>query len=144
MQQLLGSHTYGAVSLTTDEFKRIQKVYGITQEQPAEKPPAPVAPKKEDFAYSWEYQDALRGHETAVAAHARWESPHKLLQAGADINAMRHASVDGLRVVAWLAKYLEAEADPLKLVVQLASEAGYDVDPEDYAWACGEERGEED
>lgn len=135
IQQLLGCHSCGAVKLTSDEFKRIRKLYGIVQEKQEEKPPAPIAPERKNFKDSWEYKDALARHEKAVNAHAHWESPHRLLQAGADRNALRHASADGLRIVAWLAKYLEVDQDPLKLVIQLASEAGYDVDPEDLSWA---------
>jgi hypothetical protein len=139
MQQLLGTHHYGAVSLTMDEFRNLRKLYGIQQEKPVERPPAPEAPKREDFDAKWKYQDALRDHQNALQRHNNWDSPHHLMQAGADINAFRHASADGLRVVAWLARFLETNEDPLKLVVQLASEAGYDVDPEDFAWAFGTE-----
>lgn len=139
MMQLLGSHSYQSISLTSDEFRNIQKLYVIEQEKPVKKPEAPVAPKREDFDVPYKYQDALRDHEKAVKVHDNWKSPHALLQAGADHNVMRHASADGLRIVAWLSKYVEAGSDPLKLVVQLASEAGFDVDPEDLEWSESED-----
>lgn len=63
------------------------------------------------------------------------EDLQRLMQAGADRNALRHAESDGLRLLAWLAKYVPAGEDPLKHLVQLASDAGWDVNPEDVAWA---------
>ena len=61
--------------------------------------------------------------------------PNPLLQAGADRNLMRQAEEDGLRLLVWLAKYVEKGTDPLKTLIQLAGDAGFDVDPEDMAWA---------
>jgi len=62
-----------------------------------------------------------------------------MMQAGADRNAIRHAQEDGLRLVAWLASYLEPGEDPLRLLVRLVSRAGYDVGAEDFEWASSEE-----
>lgn len=58
-----------------------------------------------------------------------------MYQAGADVNMMRHAEEDGLRIVAWLAQHMEPGADPLKTIVQMAIDAGWDVDPVDAEWA---------
>ena len=58
-----------------------------------------------------------------------------LLQAGADRNMFRHAEHDGLRLLAWLAKWVEPGTDPLKVLVQVAVAAGWNVDPEDAEWA---------
>lgn len=138
MMQLLGSHLYKGISMTPDEFRAIQKLYGFKPEPPVEKPAPPVAPQKEDFKgehANWDYQDALRRHEQALKAHENWQSPQEFLQAGADRNAMKHAEADGLRIIAWLAKFVPVGEDPLKTVVQLASDAGYDVDSEDLSWA---------
>jgi hypothetical protein len=57
------------------------------------------------------------------------------VQAGTDRNVMRHAEFDGLRMMAWLAQYVEPGQDPLRTLVQLAIEAGIDVMPEDVDWA---------
>ena len=57
-----------------------------------------------------------------------------LMQAGAIRNALREASCDGLRMLAWLAKYVPAGEDPVKTLVQLAVEAGFDVPSEDIEW----------
>lgn len=69
----------------------------------------------------------------------------EFMQAGADRNALRRAEADGLRLVAWLARYVPSGEDPLKTLIQVASDAGFDVDPEDFDWAtadgcpaCGE------
>ncbi len=56
-------------------------------------------------------------------------------QAGADRNAIRHAEADGLRLLAWIAKFAPVGEDPIKTVVQMAVAAGFDVDPEDVEWA---------
>jgi len=69
----------------------------------------------------------------------------RLLQAGADRNLFRHAEVDGLRIVAWFAKYLEPGEDPLRWLIQRLAEVGaYDLDPNDVEWANGEEPEEDD
>jgi hypothetical protein len=57
------------------------------------------------------------------------------MQAGADRNTFRHAEADGLRVVAWMARFIPEGEDPLRHVIQIFAEAGFDVDPEDLAWA---------
>lgn len=57
------------------------------------------------------------------------------IQAGTDRNVMRLAEFDGLRMMAWLAQYVEPGQDPLRTLVQLAIEAGIDVMPEDVDWA---------
>lgn len=67
----------------------------------------------------------------------------KFLQSGADVNMMRHAETDGLRIMAWLARYVPAGEDPLKTVV-LAMAEKYDVDPADVAWANDVEDDEHD
>lgn len=58
-----------------------------------------------------------------------------VMQAGADLNALRIAEVDGLRMLAWFAKHVPAGEDPLKTLVTLAVEAGWDVDPSEATWA---------
>lgn len=135
MQQLLGSHRYGAVSLTSDEFRNLQRVYRFHEEPPVERPPAPAAPKREDFQTASDFHQAVRDHEKALERHARWKSPQALMQAGADRNTFRHAEADGLRVVAWMARFIPEGEDPLRHVIQIFAEAGFDVDPEDLAWA---------
>ncbi|HZL96042.1 MAG TPA: hypothetical protein VFB99_20460 [Vicinamibacterales bacterium] len=75
----------------------------------------------------------------ALRAHAKWEDPRAFMQAGADRDVFRHAELDGLRLLAWIARYVPPGEDPLKSLVMLASDAGWDVDPDDVAWAEGVE-----
>ena len=51
----------------------------------------------------------------------------RLQHAGAGRNLMRFVERDGLRLMAFLSRYLEQGEDPVKLVAQLCIDAGYDV-----------------
>lgn len=62
-------------------------------------------------------------------------APRAFMQAGADRNAIRHAQCDGLRMVAWIAKFVPAGMDPLKTLIGLAVDGGFDVSPEDIEFA---------
>lgn len=133
---LLGSSPiFGSVALTKDEWRAVQKLYGFTDEAPNERPPPPAPPVCEKFKTTWDFDRAVQEHAAALKAWERWEDPRLLMQAGADRNAIRHAEADGLRCLAWLARHIPAGEDPLTHVVQLAIDAGWDVDPSDCAWA---------
>lgn len=148
MLALGGDLMHEGVAISTDEKRALERLYGFVPEKPNVKPPAPTAPKREEFPAGYpgtrEYDDAVRRFEQRLAAWQKWEDPRDFMQAGANINLMRRAEVDGLRLVAWLAKFTEPGADPLKAVVQLAYEADWDVDPQDVDWAQGAEEGEEE
>jgi len=58
-----------------------------------------------------------------------------LEKAGAERNILRHAEADGMRLVAWIARYTESGQDPLKVLVQLACASGLDVEPGDSKWS---------
>lgn len=140
MMTFLGSGTTaGSVTLSRDEFKAVKKLYGYKREKPNAKPPAPTPPNREDFDSAWKYDEALRKHKEALDAHAKWEDPRPLMQAGADRNVIRDAETDGLRLLAWIAKFVPPGDDPLKTLVQAAVDAGWDVDPSDITWAQAEE-----
>lgn len=62
-----------------------------------------------------------------------------LMEAGADRNMFREAEQDGLRIVAWLSKFVEPGEDPLKAVILMAADAGWDVSSEDYEYALEED-----
>ncbi len=133
---LLGSGaTSGSVTWTRGEWDAIRKLYGFVPEPPNRRPPPPQAPQRGDFTDAWKFEDAMAAHARALKAHEKWQDPQPLMQAGADRNAVRYAEVDGLRMIAWLARYVEPGKDPLQTLVQLAVEAGLDVDPEDVEWA---------
>ena len=62
----------------------------------------------------------------------------ELIQAGSDRNVIRHAQCDGLRLLAWISKFTDAGGDPLKTLIQLAIDAGLDVDCADIDWVSQE------
>lgn len=66
------------------------------------------------------------------------DETNPLMEAGMHRNMFRHVERDGLRVMAFLSKYLEPGQDPVKLVAQLCMEAGHDV-PNDYDWIYEDE-----
>lgn len=130
LRQLLGGGvSCKSISLTDDEFRAVQRLYGFTPEPTHEKPPPPEPPPAD--AYSWE----RRNYESDLRAHSKWVDPVVMMQAGADRNALRHAQSDGLRMLAWLARYVDPGEDPVKALIRIASVAGLDVAPEDYEWA---------
>jgi len=134
--QLLGPGiTHGSTTLTRDEFEAVKRLYGFKPEPRGKKPEPPKAPDPNDHQFYRDYEKALRKHEEALKAHAKWEDPQPLMQAGADRNALRAAEADGLRLLAWIAKYVPAGEDPLACLIQAFVAAGCDVDPEDFEWA---------
>jgi hypothetical protein len=62
------------------------------------------------------------------------EGENALLLAGTIRNLLRAAEVDGLRVIGALLEHLQQGEDPVKFVLRLLLDAGYDVDPEDIEW----------
>jgi hypothetical protein len=147
MIQLLGSGpVQNGLALTRAEYNALRRLYDFTDEPPNEKPPAPVAPRREDFTDGYAYERAMREHERAVKAHEKWEDPRGLMQAVADRNLLRYAEADGLRIMAWVARFIPEGEDPLKHVVQAFAALGCDTDPADNGWAndeCDEAEEEE-
>lgn len=137
---LLGSGvTSGNVTLTKSEFAAVRKMYGFTAEKPNKKPAPPTEPQKKDFKDEWTYRSALDKHRKAMETWDKWTDPRPIMQVGADRNAVRHAEADGLRIVAYLARYVPAGADPLKTLIQSLAAAGFDVPYEDVEWADSED-----
>lgn len=144
MMQLLGvGGTFENVAFSKGEIQNLKKLYGFEAEKPNKKPPPPEEPKREDFDVEHKYQDAMRQHKLAMDRHAQWKDPLPLMQAGADRNLYRHVQGDGLRLAAYIAKFCQPGEDPLKVLVRMAIDAGYAVEPEDATWAEEEEDVEE-
>ena len=146
---LLGAGlSHEGVTISSDEKRALDRLYGFVPETPRERPPPPVEPKREEFPVGFDgnlqFENARRTHKTRYAAWEKWKDPRPFYQAGANRSVMRHAATDGLRLIAWLAKHLEPGADPLKTLVCLASADGWDVDPQDVEWAQGAEESEEE
>jgi hypothetical protein len=148
MIRLLGGVTSGSVALATDEFRSINKLYGFKPEKPNAKPPAPEPvpdlPPGSDYTARLQHEEDLRKHKAACKALESWTDPRPFHQAGADRNALRHAAADGLRLLAWLAKFVQPGEDPLKVLVRFAADAGCDVEPNDVDWADSEDAESED
>lgn len=140
MIRLLGpGQRSGPVTFSPSETEALNKLYGFKKEKVPEKRAKPTLKVKPN-ALPYEQRDAEEAHKKAVASWER-EDPRevqRLMQAGADRNMARYAEEDGLRLVAWLAKHVQPGEDPLKTLIQLAVDAGWDVDPEDTSWAEAE------
>lgn len=62
---------------------------------------------------------------------------NEMMKAGATRNLLRYAKKDGLRMIAVFAKHLESGRDPVKELICLMSDAGWDIS--DSEWAFDEE-----
>lgn len=139
----------GAITLTRDETTALNKLYGLEPEKPNKRPPEPkykepeMAPGANPYDHRRAVDKAQEEHKRAVELWETWTDPRPFMQAGADRNMVRHAEHDGMRLIAWLAKYVPAGEDPLKTLVQLTVDAGYDVDPSDIAWVENDGEDEE-
>lgn len=131
---------FNGVTFTLDQVRRLRIVYKFNNGKRVE---------------AW-IEEARKGHLQAVA---QWEKMRdetlakygrfnerpplpfdadglrRLYATADDRNVFRLAERDGLRVLAFLARYLNAGEDPLKLVIRLAADADYDVSPDDVEWA---------
>lgn len=140
MMQLIGvGGTFENVAFSKTEIRNLKKLYGFEAEKPNKKPPPPEAPKREDFGSDWDFERAERDHKESLKRHANWEDPRALMQAGADRNLYRHVRGDGLRLAAYIAKFCQPDEDPMKVLIRMAIDSGYAVDPEDVTWAEAEE-----
>ena len=74
-----------------------------------------------------------RDEQAALVADYEYDLKHdpqgqdKFQLAGAQLYMAREASADGLRVMAWLARFLRPGDDPVQFVAQLAANAGMDT-----------------
>ena len=138
---LIGSGpVYHGVTIGKDEYRAAKRLYGFVPEQPRQRPPEPTPP---DVPDTYANDDAWRRYRDDLDAWKRWKDPRDYYQAGADLALCRNMAVDGLRLMAWLAKHVPAGEDPVKTLVQMAVAAGFDVDPEDVEWADGAEHGQD-
>lgn len=123
MIQLLGAGSYcDGVRLSTSETESLCKAYSIVL------PPARRKPTGEDYGDGPEYTN----DDQAKMGMDRF------YEAGALRNMFRAAKHDGLRSMAVLAKHLNPEEDPVKFLIRLLNDAGYDH-PDDFDWACEDE-----
>lgn len=138
----------GGVTLTRSEYEAIRELYGYKGEEATKRPTEPTPPKPPGPSAGPEdarsYRQLKGDYDVAMANWRKWEDPLPLMQAGAARNATRHAEADGLRLLAWIAKYVPPGGDPLKTLVQFAVDSGIAVSPEDFHWAETDEDDEQD
>lgn len=129
---------------TRDQYRALKKVYGVHDEPLPGPVPLPEKPDTSGIS-PMAREQALKDWERRVRDVEKLNTPagrksfQDFNEAGAARNIFRHVEHDGLRMVAWLSRYMEPGEDPVKVLVRMASEAGFDVPPEDYGWAVGEE-----
>lgn len=137
----------GGVVLTRSESEAIRQLYGYKEEEPAERPPEPTPPKPPGPSAGPEdaraYRQLKDKYDGAMANWRKWQDPLPLMQAGAARNAIRHAEADGLRLLAWIARYVPQGGDPLKTLIRFAVDSGIAVSSEDFDWAETDEDDEQ-
>ena len=145
MVHLMGvGATWGSVTLSHGQIKALEKVYGFSPEKDMENMRANLHDVYVREHAAWEAQMEFlrtdpRGYrqkygfnnqppaEPLPAKEAILQGGVDFLRAGAMRNLMRYAERDGLRLMAFLSRYMEAGEDPVKLAAHLCIEAGYDV-----------------
>lgn len=144
--ELLGHDlSSGGVTLSRSESRAIKDLYGYKAEKPSNRPPEPIAPTPPGPSSgpddAREYRRLMEKYDGAMVNWRKWQDPLPLMQAGAARNTIRHAEADGLRLLAWIARYVPPGGDPLKTLIQFAVDSGIAVSSEDFDWA---ETGEDD
>ncbi len=127
---LLGGHGFGNMTTTETQFKALTRYYGHDPEYAAR-----ISQETRDLSYA-NHQTALaKWEEASPGARERrkpkWVEPDiegvaQFVQAGGDRGLLREARLDGLRLMAFLAKYLEDTEDPVQFVESLICQAGFD------------------
>ena len=142
MAELTGYLHFEGVGFTRDQKKRLAAYYGFTdayiqdqvdsarakheerQKKIEEKEAEKKAQKGQWYRASYGAEPALRPFDE--------EAIRKMHQAGSDRNLLRHVRSDGLRVMAFLSKYLERHEDPVEFLEGLCSEVGLDCPLSDW------------
>lgn len=134
--QLLPGQSYEGVQVTSDQMRHLRKVYGFTDEVMR----AFVEESRK------QHEAAQRAVDEENAKKKSWQpkvnnlppfsekAVYHFAESGEAINLFRHVKHDGLRLMAFLALYLEPDEDPVRLVARLLVAAGWEVDPEVYDW----------
>lgn len=142
---LLGGERYESVAFSRDECSALQRLYGVDT--------ARAEREARAFAEA-AHQEAMARHKAATAKRDCFDPPlpaptleadskAAFAVAGAGRNLFRHAEADGLRMVAAMARFLQPGDDPVRVLVSLMADAGWDV-REDPDWYNGDGSEEED
>ena len=109
---------------------------------PAPRPDPPKKPAQNaGYFEQQEYDRAVRNWQRDCAKHDP-QGVHKFHLAGAELNLDRYVAADGVRVMAFLSRFLEDGQDPVALVAQLLAEAGYDTQGAEFDSEPDEDEGE--
>ena len=119
--ELLGGVSWNGINYTKSQMQAFEKIYG------------PLDHNEMNQRLRPDFTGPLKQNEESAAA---------LLEAGARRNIFRAVESDGLRCMGALSKHLQQGEDPVKFLIRLMSDAGYDVG-DDIEWAETEEEGEE-
>lgn len=109
-----GGEYYEACTYTKDQVKHLEKIYG------------PLDREQMKLRNSPDFIGPLTKEKDGNA--------YELMLAGGMRNILRAAKRDGQRLIGVLAKYVEPDEDPVKVLIRILIDAGYDVDPENVDW----------
>ena len=134
----VGRRRYGSVCFTADQMRALKALYGY--DDAVDEAAQRAATKAAQANYEVRHAEWVKSlpHEGSKAWVRRPEEPQppkspmaglKFLREGSERNLFRHVEVDGLRVMAFLAPFLEPDEDPVVAVAKLAQAAGWDVQP---------------
>lgn len=141
---LLGGYRYESVTFSTDELRALERLYEFdlsksvneARHHAEEAHAAAVVQYEAAKAASspWNWPTIHPPKPPDLAGAARWQ------RSGDIRNLMRHAEADGLRLIGAIARYLSPGEDPVKILLSLMAQAGFDVQ-EDPDWYNEEEEG---
>lgn len=137
MVELLGPGAVsGSICFSSGETRHLDRIYEFHPEEGLfKKPTELVLVDIPEGADSFQVHQIERENARRTKAWENQKSVEKFMQAGADRNMLRYAEADGLRLIGWLARYCSPGEDPLKVLINIAVQAGLDVDYEDAEWA---------
>jgi hypothetical protein len=135
-------HHHQGVMLTQTQVDRLYAFYGFDRKATSQR----VAESKKlaEDSYQarvaeWgsEYKNRLVKPKPPVKHDFDAKGAAAFFDAGDHRNLFRHVTHDALRIMAFLAPFLQKGEDPVKLVAQLCIDAGYDVGYEVVDWLEG-------
>ena len=144
MIQLLGSGPmWDGVTVTKTQYQHLRKAYEFdnkvtdAQVEDLRASREVQATRHAEKMEEWDARPYPASYEKPPLAPEPFDeqASRNFLTAGEDINLGCHMKRDGMRIIAYLSKWLEPGQDPMKLIVMMASDARFDVDFEDTEWA---------
>lgn len=131
MCSLLGGCHWDGVNLTNDQVAALSRHYdGISVEDNVRETRANFEAAETARKLKWEEDFKKDPYRTPKPFEHRYfeeEAIRALYTAGRNKGTKTAASFDGLRLMAFLARFLERGEDPVRLVEGLMMDAGFDV-----------------